>query len=298
MVEEITPRPPGPVRPGPLTGLLPVVVIIWGFVAVYLLQLSIDAGDPVRQREKMVEEMMYFPSGRFMRPATIEYEMLAADLVWLRAIQYYGHHLMTDRKYEWLGHIFEILTELDPRFIGAYQFGAITLAWDAYKPEEALELLKTGMKRNPTRWELPFHAGFISYMVTRDYEMASRYFRIAGELPGSWHVVRRWAAAAAGRSGSYEVARDIWLEIYRSTENRRLQELVIRQLRSLRLSEDIEILQSAVNRFQEDRRRLPSGLGELVAAGLIRSVPEEPYGGRYFLDGDRVRSSTPPHLRD
>ena len=75
-------------------------------------------------------------SGQFVRQAAFEYRELAADLVWLRAIQYYGYHLMTDHKYEWLGHVFGILTTLDPRFIGAYHFGAMTLAWDARKPQE------------------------------------------------------------------------------------------------------------------------------------------------------------------
>ena len=298
MVEELTPRPPGPVRPGPLVGLLPLVVVIWGFVAVYLLQLAIDAGGQARQREKAVEEMMYFPSGRFMRPASIEYQVLAADIVWLRAVQYYGYHLMTDRKYEWLGHIFEILTELDPRFIGAYHFGALTLAWDANNPDEALQLLRLGMRRNPTSWQLPFDAGFITYMLTRDYEMAARYFRIAAELPGAWHVTQRWAAVAAGRAGSFEVARDMWLEIYQGTENRRIRELAVRQLRAVKVSQDTARLQEAVNRFREDRGRLPVGLAELVRAGYTVSLPEEPYGGRYYLEADRVRSSTPARERD
>lgn len=297
-MEEITPRLPAPVRAGPLAATLPVVLVIWGFVAVYLLQLAIDAGGEMRQREKAVEEMMYFPSGRFMKPAAIEYQVLAADMIWLRAVQYYGYHLMTDRKYEWLGHIFEILTELDPRFIGAYHFGALTLAWDAGNPNQALQLLKLGMRRNPTNWQLPFDAGFINYMLTRDYDMAARYFRIASELPGAWHVTHRWAAVAAGRAGSFEVARDMWVEIYNSTENRRIRELAVRQLKAVKLSQDTARLQDAVNRFREDKGRLPERLDELVRFGYTGLLPEEPYGGRYYLEGDRVRSSTPARDRE
>ncbi|MFO7675532.1 MAG: hypothetical protein R6X12_04365 [bacterium] len=298
MLKEITAPSSGPVRPGSLAQFLPAVLVVWGFVAVYLLQLGIDSGVRGRQHERAVEEMMYFPSGRFMRQASIEYEMLASDLVWLRAVQYYGHHLMTDRKYEWLGHVFEILTALDHRFIGAYHFGAFTLAWDARKPDEAIQLLVRGMKQNPTSWQLAFDAGFISYLLLKDYEAAGRYFAIAAELPGSWHVARRWAAAAAARAGSYDAARDMWLEIYRSTDNRRIRELVVRQLRLLRLNEDLARLQEAVDRFREDYGRLPGGLDELVRAGLVLALPEEPYGGRYFLDGGEVRSSTPSRLRE
>jgi tetratricopeptide (TPR) repeat protein len=298
VVSEVTVAGPGPSRPRLLAQLLPAVLVIWGFVAVYLLQVAIDAGGRTRQRERAVEEMMYFPSGRFMRQASIEYEMLASDIVWLRAVQYYGYHLMTDRKYEWLGHVFEILTALDPRFIGAYHFGAITLAWDARKPNEALELLVRGMSQNPTNWRLAFDAGFISYLLMKDYDTAVRYFRVAAELPGAWHIARRWAAAAATKAGSYDAARDMWLEIYQSTENRRIKELVVRQLRSLKFNEELARLQDAVDRFREERGAPPDGLEELVRRGYIPAMPEEPYGGRYYIDGDKVRSSTPSRLRE
>jgi len=298
LLEEVTERPV-PAAAGPLARLLPIVLVLWGFVGAYLLQLSLDRAGEGRMREKVIQELAYFPSGRFIRQVAIEYRELAADLVWLRAIQYYGHHLMTDRRYEWLGHVFEILTTLDQRFIGAYHFGAITLAWDARQPTEALNLLFSGMKANPMAWQLPFDAAFISYMVSRDYETAGVLFDIASRLPGAWLITRRWAAVARAKAGDYETARQMWVEMYNATENKRLRELVVRQLRNLRLTETLDRLQRAVDRFQEDRRRLPAGLDELAATGYVDGVPErDPYGGRYFLDDGKVRTTTPPGARD
>lgn len=296
MVEEIRPRgaPPGP---GWLGRLFPLVLVLWGFVGVYLLQLTIDSSSRGQMRERVVQEMMYFPSGQFLRQVTIEYQELASDLVWLRAIQYYGHHLMTDRKYDWLGHVFGILTELDPRFVGAYHLGAITLAWDARQPQEAIDLLVLGMKANPMDWQLPFDAGFISYMLLRDYEQAGLFFEIASRLPGAWSVASRWAAVSVTKSGSHEAAREMWLEIYQGTDNRALKALVLRQLRALKLEEGIARLQAAVDRFREEQGRYPAELAGLVRAGYISSLPEEPYGGRYYLDEGRVESTTPPGQR-
>ncbi len=298
MVEEITHRPRLPARFGPLKTLLPVALVMWGFVGVYLVQLGIDGSSRERLHEKAVEEMMYFPSGKFMRQASIEYEMFVSDIVWLRAIQYYGHHLMTDRKYEWLGHVFEILTALDPRFIGAYHFGALTLAWDAEKPNEAIRLLVEGMKRNPMNWQLPFDAGFISYMQLRDYETAGKYFKIASELPGAWHIVSRWAAMSTAKAGSFAAARDLWVDIYNGTENRKLRELVVRQVRKLNFEEGLQNLQAEADRFFEDRGRRPRSLLSLVRAGYVDRIPKEPYGGRYYLADGEVRSTTPPHMRE
>jgi hypothetical protein len=267
-------------------------------VGAYLLQLSIDRAGEDRLREKAVAEMAYFPSGRFVSQSSIEFQSLAADFVWLRGIQYYGYHLMSDRKYEWLGHVFDILTSLDPGFVGAYHFGGITLAWDAGKPHEAMDFLVKGMKANPMNWQIPFDAGFICYMLLRDYGRASTFFEAASKMPNAWFILSRWAAIAKAKSGDFQTARDMWVDILKGTENRALKALVVRQLRNLDLSESTDRLQKAVFRFQEDRKRLPTDLRELQATGYVERIPEEPYGGRFYLKDGKVLTTTPPNQRE
>jgi len=298
VLTEVTPRPRASGRAGPLAGILPVVLIVWGFVGTYLLQLSLDRAGENRMRERAIAEMAYFPSGRFVRGASIEYQSLAADFVWLRGIQYYGRHLMSDRKYEWLGHVFDILTSLDPGFIEAYHFGAITLAWDAGKPHEAVDFLTRGMKANPMSWQIPFDAGFICYMLLRDYGRASTFFEVASKMPNAWFILDRWAAIAKTKAGDFQTAREMWLDILRDTENRALKALVVRQLKNLDLSEATDRLQRAVHRFQQDRRRLPTDLRELTTAGYVDRIPEEPYGGRFYLKDGKVLTTTPPSQRE
>ena len=298
MLTEVTSRGRVPRSPGPLAGILPAVLIVWGFVGAYLLQLALDRAGESRMREKAMAEMAYFPSGRFVRQASIEYQGLAADFVWLRAIQYYGYHLTTDRKYEWLGHVFGILTSLDAGFIGAYHFGSITLAWDAHKPHEAVDFLIGGMKANPLNWQIPFDAGFICYMLLRDYDRASTFFEVASKMPNAWFILARWAAMAKAKAGDFQTARQMWLDILRGTENRQLKALVLRQLNNLVAEEAIDLLQKAVQRFQEDKQRPPGDLSELVASGYIERIPEEPYGGQFVLKNGRVQSTTPPSRRE
>jgi len=298
VLTEVTPRPRPPGRAGPLAGVLPAVLIVWGFVGAYLLQLSIDRAGEDRLREKAVAEMAYFPSGRFVSQSSIEFQSLAADFVWLRGIQYYGYHLMSDRKYEWLGHVFDILTSLDPGFVGAYHFGGITLAWDAGKPHEAMDFLVKGMKANPMNWQIPFDAGFICYMLLRDYGRASTFFEAASKMPNAWFILSRWAAIAKAKSGDFQTARDMWVDILKGTENRALKALVVRQLRNLDLTESTDRLQKAVFSFQEDRKRMPTDLRELQATGYVERIPEEPYGGRFYLKDGKVLTTTPPNQRE
>jgi tetratricopeptide (TPR) repeat protein len=180
------------------------------------------------------EELMYFPSGRFLKHVSLGHESGLADIVWLRAIQYYGEHRMTDRKYEMIGHIFDVMTTLDPHFLHAYVFGALVLAQDAGKPEDALLLLRKGMRHNPKDWYLAFETGFIYYIVLRDYRNAGRYFTLSSKLPNAPPFTSRFAAFVEERAGHTETALKLWEEASRMTENARIKEMAEEKVQELK----------------------------------------------------------------
>jgi hypothetical protein len=258
--------------------LLGIVILVLGWTSIFFLQNSIEKTYRRRLAERLVEEMMYFPSGKFLKPVLIEYQDLGADLVWLRAIQYYGQHLMTDLKFEWLGHIFEILTRLDPHFVGAYHFGSMTMAWDAHEPNAAIDLLRTGTTNNPLNWQLPFDMGFIYYSLLNDYNDAGYYFQIASKLPDAWNVLPRWSAFAYERAGKNEVSRQIWTDIYNQTNNKAIKNLAERNLALIRVDEDISVLQAAVKKYRTDKGSNPPSLYELFKTGYVKYLPKDPWG--------------------
>jgi hypothetical protein len=180
------------------------------------------------------EELMYFPSGRFLKQASLGHESTLADLIWLRAIQYYGEHRLTDRKYDMIGHIFDVLTTLDPQFVHAYVFGSLVLAQDAGMPDEGLLLLRKGMRHNPKDWYLAFETGFIYYIVLRDYENAGRYFALSSRLPEAPEFTFRFAAFVEERAGHAETALQLWEEAAGMTENARIKEMAEEKVEELR----------------------------------------------------------------
>ncbi len=261
---------------------------LWVFFLIRL-QVIVDKKRKKPLRELLVEELAYFPSGKFLKPVVIEYENLAADLIWLRAIQYYGHHLMTDRRYTWLGHIFNILTTLDPRFIGAYRFGAMTLAWDANQPDSAIKLLRQGLRLNPLRWELAFDIAFIYYMLLKDYEKAGNYFYLASKMPKTWGISRRWAAFSYGRSENRrEFGKILFADLYQSTQNPEMKRIARRGLKFIKREEDIDYLQNALEKYYQKYKTYPKNLKELLSSGIIDSIPTEPTGGFYTITIDRT----------
>jgi hypothetical protein len=179
-----------------------------------------------------VDELLYYPSGLMVRQASLGYETAAADVAWLRGIQYYGEHRLTDQKYEMIGHIMSIVTDLDPRFLQPYVFGALVLAQELKRPDEGLALLEKGMRANPRNWLLAFETGFIQYVCRRDYATAARYFVRASRMPEHPDYVDRFAAFASQRAGNRGMAVLLWKRVL-VTGNRYMQEVARRELRLL-----------------------------------------------------------------
>jgi hypothetical protein len=206
-----------------------------GFLGVWVIQDNIDIAKQRKLTENLVEELTQFPPVNVLKPITIEYQSAMADLIWLRTIQYYGQHLMSDRKFIWLNHILETLTGLDPLFIDAYDFGSKILAWDSGQVPEALALLDRGIINNPLDWKIAFGYGFIVYMtkIKDNYVDAGYYFEIASNLPNTWNITKRWAAYSFGRGGARDLAIEIWSALYYTTQNSAIKDLAKRQMNKL-----------------------------------------------------------------
>ena len=178
------------------------------------------------------EELLYYPSGFMVRQAAMGYETAAADIAWLRGIQYYGEHRLSDQKFDMIGHVMDIVTELDPRFVQPYVFGAFVLAQEMKKPQRGLEILKRGLSANPTDWKLAFEIGFLHYVCRQDAASAARYFTWASRMPGHDEYVERFAAFANQRAGNTGMAILLWKHVL-ATGNKYMREVAGRELRRL-----------------------------------------------------------------
>ena len=177
-------------------------------------------------------ELDYYPSGRYLRPAVLGHGESAADLAWLRAVQYYGEHRRHDNRFANLEHVFDILTELSPRFESAYIFGAFALAQEGGRFDLAERLMQTGLERNPKSGRLAFESGFLYFVKPggRDLRRAAEAFELATHLPGSPPSAARFAAFARQNSGDLAVAWELWREVLNTSPNRYMREAAAREM--------------------------------------------------------------------
>lgn len=133
------------------------------------------------RRHIRVEEKILMLSDRpeVTKIASLGFDNAVADLLWIRAIQYFGGNFSSldeDVKKQGMMKLLDNLTGLDPHFISAWQFGGFMINEAMNDPEAAMSFLMRGGAQNPDAWRLTFDAGFISFYTLEDYEAAKELF--------------------------------------------------------------------------------------------------------------------------
>jgi hypothetical protein len=259
------------------------------------LAYRVDLREPPH---RLVGELMYFPSGQAVRALAMGFYAPVADLIWLRFVQYYGEHRLTDAKFELMFHILDILTTLDPYFAHAYTLGSLMLTYDAKMPSRARDLLKKGMSAMPDDWRMPFMYGFIHYVFSVDYRVAEVYFRISAQKANAPEMPRFWAGYVLQKKlGDLETARALWIYFYKTSKNPEERAIAEIKIKEVQMTIDVEALNARVDEFEKRFGYRPFYLRELTRLGVIDSIPAEPHGDqyRYIIRKGRVISTWQIH---
>jgi hypothetical protein len=279
-----------------------VVLIVLFMAASVWLQRVRDRAFPTATIE---DDALYVTSPNTARRLSLAYQSVAADLYWIRALQYFGGtKRIVDaggtiidpgrRQYAGLYPLLDLTTSLDPRFNLAYRFGALFLSEAAPggpgRPDLAIRLLEKGLRERPDRWEYMQDIGFVHYWWRHDYLAAAEWFKRAGDTSGAPWWLRSLAATTLAEGGDRRSSRTMWLAIRESAEIDWLRNDADRRLTQLKALDDIDALQEAVHKYAAQFGQPASDWRALVQAGLVPGVPVDPTGVPYEIDGTgRVR---------
>jgi len=248
------------------------------------------------------DEVLYVSSPKLLKRMSLGYHGLLADLYWTRAVQYFGRkHNADDLQYRLLGPILRITSELDPKLVVTYEYGSIFLAQKAPNgagdPRAAVDLVKYGIQHNPDAWRLYYTLGFIEGLELKDYQAAAKAFDEGSKIPGAYIWMRVMAATFATHGGEIGTARYLWTAIFQSTEDTNVRDNAYKHLRALEAKKDVEQLQQISDAYRRRTGRYPFSLTELVQAGDLLRVPNDPTGRPYRLEASgRVSVQHPKDL--
>jgi tetratricopeptide (TPR) repeat protein len=256
------------------------------------------ATDRIVRGKQPGASIIYVPSGKFLKYATFGYRALAADLLYLWAIQYYSTPTIDDR-FDHLDHIFAIINELDPRFQDPYEVGALIAVQEARDLRAAFAILDRGAANNPDQWVYPFNAGHVALMTVKDYPLAEKYFEQTMKIPGAPDFVERLRANAMFKKGDLETSWRTWLDIYQRAPDERTKRIASNHLYNVKATIDGTALEAAAAKYRDRSGRFPADLATLVRTGFAAELPKDLDGNDYLYDPatGKVKPATSPWKR-
>lgn len=241
--------------------------------------------DQDRTAVARAEQLAYLPKGDYLKLAVLGYRQVVADLIWLQAVQHIGAKHDTQLGYTWTYHAVDVLTDLDPTFIPPYQATGLFLGVLVGRQDEGLAIVRKGISHNPSNWQLPFLAGYISYYERCDAAGAGEFFRMAAQVPGSPAYLPRLAARMTVVSGDPTAALEFLDRFSRSVADERIREALFERKKEIVQEQDLRVLEEGIKRYRLKYGQGPAKLDDLMLRGIIPQLPEDPLGGRYEIDG-------------
>ena len=143
-----------------------------GFLLVFWLHNAAVRG---RDRLPPEQDLHYLPEPTAMRAMSLGHTELAADLVWIRQIIYFGDEFTKRGDFRFLDRYLRTALALDPNFRRLYAWAGISYSASGVQVTNAVirqsnEFLEMGLKRFPNDWELNFRLGvnYIHELQTSD----------------------------------------------------------------------------------------------------------------------------------
>jgi tetratricopeptide (TPR) repeat protein len=284
---------------------IPIAILLAGLGLLYPMQRHIDDTMP---REVISDDTLYL-SGDTVKRMSLGMEGLAADIYWIRTVQYFGGKMIdsglplsaTARvRMDLLAPLLNIVVTLDPHHIPAYRFGAIFL------PERdlraAIALLERGIEANPNEWRLYQDIGYINWQAGNSasgaeraafYAKAAEWYEKGGQVPGAMWWMRDLAGYMKIAGGSREAAYAIY-STYLNSEDENIRKQAALRLKQLRALGEMDAINELLAHYKArtgqcptDLRQLAPQLRALQLTLNAEQLPVDPDGIAYQLKADK-----------
>lgn len=213
------------------------------------------------------------------------------DIAWLEAVQVAGSRTMTRADYDRLYVLIRTVENFDGRFVVPYLLGGMVLGDSPGHVREALDVLARGAKSHPADWRFPFYIGYTRYFSLGDPIEGAKALEHAARLPDSPPYLPLLASRMFSEGRAPETALAFLQGMLREESDPARLEILRKRIREVIVERDIQAMEKAVAAYRDTAGVLPGTLEDLVRAGRIRRVPEEPHGGRYVLLPDGTVAS-------
>lgn len=208
--------------------------------------LALASGSVLRGRSRNFPPLGELPATPFTLQdailASTGFRAAAADLAWIQVLQYAAGSLPSvpadrpGRPYDHLKPLCQRIVRLDPSFHRAYLYGAGILGWfhGVERPDEALELLEEGMRRDPGQ---PLYALYVAALAYKKSGDADRMIALLERTFNDSKTPTMMKAILANTRksrGEYEKALELWSRILENPLDASEHERARRQIAAIK----------------------------------------------------------------
>lgn len=267
------------------------IVLLFVFV-VLLIGTHVEL-TRVRDARPPQARLGFYPPAPVIKALTADHYQFMSQIISLQCLFYFGTLVeLRSQAPDWW-RIYRAVytsTRLDPYNMDAYYFAQAVLTWETGMIQQALELLEYGFAHRTWDWYLPFYISFDYAFFLKDYEKAGFYLAKAAELKPEVEWYATLAARYFYEGGSTALALAYLQEMIPAARNEVIKKRLVTRAKAFEAVLQIEQAIAAYKqRFQTD----PEDLRRLVSAGLLERIPDDPYGGKFYLDEQgRVRTTS------
>lgn len=231
-----------------------------------------------RPAHDLQDRILYLPSGDSLSRATLGLHGVVADLLWIRAVLYFGEHhgqRPAEEWYLWLYHMIDLVTDLDPHFTAPYKYGGLMLRISDDWSDASSLLMAKGMRHNPNEWYFPFTIS-MNYYFDGNVDDAAIYAQRAASMPGAPFYLPNLAASMLNESDQEEVALQFLLQEYEDAPDQRRQDVIYVKIQETHFEIIARDLEVARQRYRADHGAEAVDLGDLVP-DYLTPLPDDPY---------------------
>ncbi|PLX91343.1 MAG: hypothetical protein C0621_11105 [Desulfuromonas sp.] len=268
--------------------LLVCLIVFYGVITVPASRYLLDR--PVALK------LGYTPSSEAIKLVVGDQKLLLAESLVIKVLFYFGSLVeksmnRVDIPPEYYGMFKTLKTAvmLDPYNQDAYYFAQAAFTWEVGHAEDVNKMLIYGMEYRDWDMLLPFFVGFNAAYFLKDYEMAAIYTRRAAEISGS-DLLTNLTARYFYEANHDQMGIAFLKQREENTKDQGMKSLYRLRRESL---EAAQALQRSLERFVEKFGHQPEKIDRLVEEGMISHLPDDPYGGEFYLDSHgKVRSTS------
>lgn len=239
----------------------------------------------LRSSTLILPVLSQFPS-RLVKMVSLEFHGLVADYMMLHVLTFMGEKILyeeptTPEEWQSIYKALKTIIDLDPRATDPFILATTTLPWEAGMINETNELLEKVAEFRPDDYRPNFFIWYNYYHFLNDMDKAAIYLKKAAAIPGSPGYLKPLAARMHLYSGQIEGSILYTKEVIESTDTQdAMRKYLVTRLEVLQI---IYSLEEKVNDFKMKFGSFPGNLEDLVHKRSIEKIPEDPYGGKFYL---------------